>query len=120
MTQKGLDELPREPVDFTPPEVLVGYAPTPGRVLMITLLLIAILMGVLFLNGCAKASPLLVWDHTGLSGDEFDVKVAEDAAIRRVCIQWFVQRPDAGSPEWEWRCVTVDELRLIAFPESAR
>jgi hypothetical protein len=81
---------------------------------MKTILLVAALSAV---TGCAN-KPLITWSDR-LDG-AFEVGIEEDAPIRSVCLQWFVYRPDAGAPDWIWRCVTVDDLRRLAFPESAK
>jgi hypothetical protein len=44
-----------------------------------------------------------------------EVRIAEDAAIRAVCLQWLA---DASQTTYEWKCVAVSDLRKELFPKA--
>jgi hypothetical protein len=80
--------------------------------------LMLLVAAVAVLTGCAAKKAPALWRDDAAGAD--DVRIEEDAPVRRLCIQWFVTPPEGGAREWHWRCIQMDELRALVFPESAQ
>lgn len=70
----------------------------------------------LLLVGCgARTAPLSVVDANPFAARTSSI--AEDAEIDHVCVQWYA---DGTFTDFEWRCVAVDDVRRVLFPDEDR